>query len=75
MVYVCRLGIRCERGIGTRFPECEGIEPEIPEHTAFVWYECAREEPNGCSATAYEFRSYVFLFAYSEKTEFPSASI
>ena len=36
MVYVCRLGIRCERGIGTRFPECEGIKPEIPGPIIFV---------------------------------------
>ena len=34
--YVGRLGIRCERRIGTRFPEFEGIEPEIPGPIIFV---------------------------------------
>ena len=36
MVHVGRLGIRCERRIGTRFPEREGIEPEIPGPIIFV---------------------------------------
>ena len=36
MIYVGRLGIRCERGLGTKFPECEGIEPEIPGPIIFV---------------------------------------
>ena len=36
MICVGRLGIRCERGLGTKFPECEGIEPEIPGPIIFV---------------------------------------